>query len=116
MAVVCLKYFFKLCEITSCKQNKHLTSPKVISPSSVLAELLLLYGWRLPARGLGYGGGGVPGGVAVLSHPSCLLKSFMLSEAMSLLDASAGDKTDNDSGLDFVRWCVWFGDCSKNTF
>lgn len=73
----------------------------------MFAELLLLpYGCLLPARGLGYGGGGVPGGVAVdASHPSGLLRSFMLSEAINRFEASAGERgvVDRDSGLDFVR-------------
>lgn len=77
-----------------------------------------------PASGLGYGGGGVPGGVAVAaSHESGggLLRSFMLSEAINLLDASAGESEVivvvddvSDSGLDFVRWWwVWLGDCNS---
>lgn len=48
----------------------------------------------------------MPGGVAVeASHPSGLLRSFILSEAISRLEASAGERgvVDKDSGLDFVR-------------
>lgn len=52
----------------------------------------------------GYGGGGVPGGVSALSQPSCCRqRSFILSDAINLRDASADDKPNNDSGLDLVR-------------
>lgn len=57
----------------------------------------------------------MPGGVAaVASHPSGLLRSFILSEAIKRREASAGERAVvvSDSGLDFVRWWwwgVWFG-------
>ena len=64
--------------------------------------------------GIRYGGGGVPGGVmcggSSRSIPLCRPclggeRSFIDSEAISLLLASAGEitVTPNCSGLDFVR-------------
>lgn len=63
-------------------------------------SILLFPECLLNDGGLGYGGGGVPGGV---SYPSCLLKSFILSDKIKFLDASTGVMADNESGLDLVR-------------
>lgn len=75
----------------------------MLSPSSVLAEFLLLDACRLWASGLGYGGGGVPGGVAIRSQPSVdSERSFNDSEATNLREESPGDTILIGSGLDFV--------------
>ena len=77
--------------------KKLFTSSKVWSPLS-----LVPYGLLRDEGGLGYGGGGVPGGVSAGSHPSCL-RSFILSEAVNFFEASAADNANRDSGLDLVR-------------
>lgn len=70
-----------------------------------------------PKTGAGYGGGGVPGGVtrgnSLTSISLCLMclegnKSFIDSEAIKRLLASAGDiaVVPSCSGLDLVRWCL----------
>ena len=69
-----------------------------------------------PGLAIGYGGGGVPGGViwgnSSMSISLCLTclggeRSFIDSDAIKRLLASDGEivVVPNCSGLDFVRWC-----------
>lgn len=82
-----------------------------------LTSFIVEFVVSFPGLAVGYGGGGVPGGViwgnSSISMSLCLTclggeRSFIDSDAIKRLLASEGEivVVPSCSGLDFVRWCL----------